>query len=99
MFRWTEKDMEDAVKELANLLGVEYTGDKIKIGGWRLRYDPSYGGAMIEEYISERGAVSRPFGERRYPPAEFIGRIEFALSILKYPRKTTTERHIIQRRF
>jgi len=57
------------------------------VGGWRLDYNPVYGGIVIEEIVNEGGGVSHPFGDRRLAPGEFLRTIMFALRVLGEVRR------------
>ena len=93
--RYTEKDAVRCAQELADVLGMEFgktlsdchTEKGAKVGCWLLSYNPIYGGAVIEEIISEGGARDRPFGETRRSPREFCDAARFAITAVALDRK------------
>jgi len=70
--RYTGKYAEGWFRRLAQVLGKDITeGSHFKVGSWVLDYNPTYGGAIIEEIINEQGGVTRPLTESRLKPYEF----------------------------
>lgn len=76
---YTKKDAERCFERLAKVMGKqagncwERKNNKniAKIGCWDLDYNPTYGGCIIEEMVTEGGGVTHPFGEGRLKPFEF----------------------------
>ena len=62
-------------------------GMQCNVGAWRLDYNPTYGGCIVEEAYNDGGAVTHPFGEGRKSPAEFVACVNFALYALDMDRK------------
>jgi galactokinase/mevalonate kinase-like predicted kinase len=77
--RYTRKDAERALERLAEATGHRIATSYSDVGGWTLDYAACYGGFSIEQVHNEQGAVSKPFGERRYPAREFCEMVQFAL--------------------
>jgi len=77
--RYTRKDAEKCLKNLAEVMGKEVgdcwekIDDKLvsKIGCWELDCNPIYGGCIVEEIMNEHGGVGNPLTELRMSPREF----------------------------
>jgi len=92
--RYTKKDAEACFKRLANFFGKEtdcwekkddtYVS---KVGCWKLSYNPTYGGCLIEEIANEDGATDPVFTYRRYPPNEFCEMTRIIEKAIKYWEK------------
>jgi len=93
--RYTEKDAVECAQDLAVVLGKDfgkklsdcYTEKGPKVGCWLLSYNPIYGGAVIEDIISEGGARDRPFGDTRRSPREFCDAVRFAITAVDLDRR------------
>lgn len=93
--RYTKKDAYGCAGYLAKALHRQL-GDcwkKTKQGiiplikCWELDCNPTYGGCVIEEIMSETGGVTQPFRSRRRKPEEFCNTVNFALDVLEYKRR------------
>ena len=67
---------------------IEHVGGHVAtsyndVGGYRLDYNSVYGGFNIERITSETGAVTIPFGSRRYGPSEMWNVLKFAIDMLR----------------
>lgn len=77
--RTTRKHVESAFTHLCKALGKREAVDYKDVGGWRLDHLPGHGW-RIEEIINERGAVTEPFGSRRFSAAAFYDVCWFAIN-------------------
>lgn len=59
---------------------------KANIGNWTLDYASVYGGYVIHQMYNAGGAVSEPFGSRRFPKGAFIAMCNFAIRALELKR-------------
>ena len=78
MTRTTKADMQRAMEHLAEATGAHVAKDYKDVGGWRVDYNPIYGGAVIEEIVNNGGGVTRAFTDRRVPPDMFCHCCQFA---------------------
>jgi hypothetical protein len=85
--RFTRTDAEGAFQRLAEALHKPtdcwIEGGKARVGAWRLDYNPTYGGAVIEEMMNEGGGVRRPLGDYRMSPREFYYAVRMSLDALR----------------
>ena len=94
--RYTKKDVGGCASRLADDLGKKFGGcwvrkeGKLKaiVGCWTVDYNPTYGGAQIQEIVNVGGGVTLPFGPRRLKAREFCETTRFAQDAIKiYKRK------------
>lgn len=84
--RITKKTVEGRFRELCLTLGVEIAESYNQVGAWRL---DSYNGWNIEEIISDKGAITHPFGPTRYSNREIYDLINFTLRAIEIDRTGT----------
>ena len=95
MTRYTRKDAERCAIRLAETLGkkigkcwIKKNGKNVAIiGCWDLDYNPTYGGAVIEEIINVGGGVTHPFGSRRMKADSFCQATRMAQDAVNIDRK------------
>ena len=94
--RYTKQAAEGCARRLAKALDKDFgncwvkkDGEKIKakVGCWRLSYNPTYGGAAIEEIYNEGGGITHPMGSSRLKAYEFCRATDFAISAIDIDRK------------
>lgn len=93
--RFTRKDSERCAKRLAEKLGKKFgscwknvNGKQVPdIGCWNLDHNPIYGGSVIEEVISEGGAIHHPLGDRRMKPEAFCSAVRLAENAIDIDRE------------
>jgi len=79
--RTTKADTQKALEQFAKVMGkqiTQYDHTPEDIGSWYLDYNPTYGGARINEVCNEGYGVDLPFGDRQ-PLATFVNCINFAI--------------------
>lgn len=81
--RTTVKNMTSAMERLAIASGHKIATNYSDVGAWELDYNPTYGGARINEIVNEHGGITAPLGDRRSSPAMFCFCCEFAIRALK----------------
>lgn len=77
--RYTIKDAEEYFERLVRAKGKRIAKSYNDVGAWRLDYNPTYGGVVIEEIINEQGGVDMPLGYSRQSPREFCEFVDKAL--------------------
>lgn len=100
MERKTQKDAVICAKRIANTLGKKFgncwkrvDGKNVAdIGCWNLDYNPTYGGAVIEEIMSEGGGVDNPLGMRKLKPSEFCSATQMAERAVMIEREKRNKR-------
>lgn len=95
--RKTEKDARAAMARIAEALGHPvggYVKDvtaptryRAVIGAWDLDYNPTYGGCIVTEIVTDGGGITHPLGDSRETPAVFCAMVRFALRALDTPRR------------
>jgi len=81
--RFTRKDAEKALQDLCALLGKRVAKEWNDVGAWRLDYNPTYGGFVVEQIDDEHGSISRPLGDTRVSAREFWERVHFTWRALR----------------
>ena len=92
--RVTKKDVGGCASRLADDLGKKFGGcwrrknGKLEavVGCWTVDYNPTYGGAVIQEIVSKGGGVTQPFGPMRRKPGVFCETTRFAQDALRVDR-------------
>lgn len=77
MDRYTIKDAEQCFERLLTTLGKRKARSYNDVGGWRLDYNPTYGGVIIEEIINPHGGINHPIIGSRLTSREFCQTINF----------------------
>lgn len=85
--RTTKKQVVAQFERLLAVLGKRRARGFGDVGGWRLDYQPDYGGIVIEEIDNTGGGVSHPIMERRLPPREFVTAIHFTIRAIEASRR------------
>ena len=71
MVRYTIKEAEKCFEMLLKVKGKRKARSYNDVGAWRLDYNPTYGGIVIEEINNSTGGVGNPMGYRRRSPRDF----------------------------
>ncbi len=87
MERTTRKQAEAVFGHLLNAMGRYPAQSYNHVGGLRIDYNPTYGGAVIEEILNAGGGVNHPFGDRRMPLGEFVQAMHFAINVLRNTKR------------
>lgn len=87
MDRYTRKDAEKCFERLLQTLGKRRARSYNDVGGWRLDYNPVYGGVKIEEIINEGGGVREPIIGNRLTPKEFCYTVNFTIRAMEAMRR------------
>lgn len=95
MARITKKDIGGCASRLADDLGKKFGGCWVRkkgkrqsiVGCWEVDYNPTYGGAVIQEMINTKGGVHQPFGSMRRKPREFCDTTRFAQDTIRLSKK------------
>lgn len=83
MDRYTRKDAEHYFERLIAAIGGRIAQDYKDIGAYRLDWNGTYGGGVIEKIVNEGGAVSQPFGRMRRNAKEFVACVGFAIDAIE----------------
>ena len=86
MARTSQANVKGLFEHLVKAMGGHIATSYKDVGGWRLDYQPIYGGYNIERISNESGAVSQPFGSDRHPAGEMWSMMRFGLMILDMPK-------------
>ena len=70
--RTTKKDVESQFNRLLYLFGKNKAESYKDVGAWYLDYIACYGGYVIQEVITDTGAITHPFDHTRRSAKEFI---------------------------
>lgn len=89
--RYTRKDAEAALDRLLAAMGERRAQDWNDVGGYRLDYNPIYGGVVVERVVNDSGAVTCPLGYQRRSPREFVEVVQFALEALQVVTRKRAE--------
>lgn len=89
--RTTRKQVESAFKYfLAAIGGTEHAWtqdeqgrNRSTVGQYELDYAGPYGGYTVNKIVNEHGAVSRPFGHRRFKASEMYDVLHFAVAAVR----------------
>ena len=81
--RYTLKEVEGIVDEFMSMLDIPKARDCSDVGGWRLDYNPIYGGYVIEQIHNEFGGVEMPFGHSRKGAKELVETLWFARQAIR----------------
>lgn len=84
-FRFSQKDVEARFDHFLKAIGKRRAVDYKDVGGYRLDYNPVYGGYSIEIIFNKNGAVSHPFGSR-LKAADLISHMSFAAEAIAQKR-------------
>ncbi len=95
MARTSKKDLGGCASRLAKDLGKKYGKCWVRkngktqavVGCWEVDYNPTYGGAVIQEIVSKGGGVRQPFGSMRRKPREFCDTTRFAQDALRLKKR------------
>jgi hypothetical protein len=79
MDRITRKNVEGLFETLCKALGKRVATDYNDVGAWRLDYIACYGGWVIEEIVSESGAIRHVIVDNRKSNREMWEAMRFAL--------------------
>lgn len=93
--RYTKKDVGGCASRLADDLGKKFGAcwtrkdGKLQavVGCWSVDYNPTYGGAVIEEIVNTGGGVTHPFGSMRRKAREFCDTTRFAQDAIRLYKK------------
>ena len=66
--RTTKEQVNLAFERMIKQMGGRIATSYNDVGAFRLDSNPTYGGYVVEQIISEGGAVTRPFGDKRMKP-------------------------------
>ncbi len=83
MEKYTFKDAEQCFENLLRTLGRHRARSYNDIGGWKLDYNPTYGGVVIEEIVNEGGGITHPLIPTRLTPREFCQTVNFTIHALR----------------
>jgi len=95
MARVTKKDIGGCASRLADDLGKKFGGCWVRkkgkleaiVGCWEVDYNPTYGGAVIQEMMNTRGGVHQPFGSMRRKGRDFCDTTRFAQDAIRLYKK------------
>jgi len=93
--RVTKKDVGGCASRLADDLGKKFGGCWVRkngklqsiVGCWEVDYNPTYGGAVIQEMVNVSGGVHQPFGPMRRKPGDFCDATRFAQDAIRLYKK------------
>jgi hypothetical protein len=86
MARTSHSNVMGLFQHLVKALGGHMAKAHNDVGGWRMDYQPEYGGYTIERISGPGGGVSQPFGSGRHKAGEMWQMMRFALIALEMPR-------------
>lgn len=87
MERTTRKTVETVFEYFLKAINGRKAKDYKDVDGYRLDYNPIYGGYVVEQIVNDGGGVSRPFGDRRRAPAEMVSTLNFVMEVLREKAK------------
>lgn len=82
MDRYTRKDAEASFTRLITAIGGRVATAYNDVGAYRLDWNGTYGGGVIERVSNPQGGVSQPFGMQRRNAREFCDAVRFAMDVL-----------------
>jgi len=93
--RVTKKDVGGCASRLADDLGKKFGGCWVRkngklqavVGCWEVDFNPTYGGAVIQEMVNTSGGVHMPFGMMRRKARDFCDTTRFAQDAIRLYKK------------
>lgn len=85
--RVTKAQIQSQFARLCAALGKRQARAYNDVGGWRIDYQPGYGGIVIEEILNSGGGVGHPIIPMRMSPREFVDTIHFTLRAMEAARR------------
>jgi len=82
MARTSAANVKGLFEHLVRALNGHMATSYNDVGGWRLDYNPVYGGYNIERIATKSGAVEQPFGSERHRAEEMWQMMRFGLNCL-----------------
>lgn len=91
MARTTRKQVESKYAQFLGAIGGadhHWTRDAdgrnvSTIGQYELDFAGPYGGYTVNKIVNEHGAISRPFGHRRFSSSEMYDVLDFAIAAVR----------------
>lgn len=80
--RYTRKDATAAFNRLIETIGGRIATDYNDVGAYRLDWNATYGGGIIERISNPQGGVSQPFGHMRMNAREFYFAVHLAINAM-----------------
>jgi hypothetical protein len=85
MNRTTKQEVKNVFKYfIENYMNGKIAEKYNDVGGYRLDYNPIYGGYVIERIESTGGGISCPFGHGRLKASEFVQQLNFYMHASDY---------------
>lgn len=81
--RYSRKDAESAFHTLCLVLGRRAATSWNDVGAWQLDWASEYGGYVVQEIMTDSGAVTCPLGDLRRTAREFCESVYFVRRALE----------------